>query len=89
MASSGQGPRRWTFGGNHSAEVWARRMVRRGWTSTQIDEAIADGPKYPATNLIRPGSPATRHVHPTTGRSVVIDDVTWEVIHVGGDGFLY
>ena len=36
-----------------------------------------------------PGNAATRHVHPTTGRSVVVDDVTGEVIHVGGDGFVY
>jgi hypothetical protein len=64
-------------------------MARRGWTDSQIDEAIADGPKFPATNLVNPGNPATRHVHPTTGRSVVIDDANREVIHVGADGFLY
>jgi len=30
---------------------------------------------------------ATRFVNPTTGRSVVVDNVTSEVIHVGADGF--
>jgi len=64
-------------------------MARRGWTGLQIDEAIADGRKCSATNLIHPENLATRHVHPTTGRSVVVDDVTGEVIHVGGDDFLY
>jgi hypothetical protein len=28
-------------------------------------------------------------VHPRTGRSVVVDDATGEVFHVGGDGFEY
>ena len=32
---------------------------------------------------------ATRYVHPTTGKSVVVDDVTREVLHVGGPGFKY
>jgi hypothetical protein len=29
------------------------------------------------------------YLHPETGRSVVVDDVTREVIHVGGDAFKY
>ena len=47
------------------------------------------GQCFPAVNKVNPGNSATRYVHPTTGRSVVVDDVTHEVIHVGGDGFLY
>lgn len=35
------------------------------------------------------GNPATRFIHPKTGQSVVIDDVTGQVIHVGGPGFKY
>jgi hypothetical protein len=35
------------------------------------------------------GNPATPYVHPKTGQSVVLDDVTGEVIHVGGPGFTY
>jgi hypothetical protein len=64
-------------------------MSSRGWTSDQITEAIASGDQFPATNLVNPGNPATRYVHPTTGRSVVVDNATAEVIHVGGDGFKY
>jgi hypothetical protein len=64
-------------------------MRKRGWTNTQIDEAIAGGLKQPAVNQVNPGNGASRYVHPGTGRSVVIDDVTREVIHVGGDGYLY
>jgi len=38
------------------------------------------------------GDPASSHsdwfaAHPETGRSVIVDDVTHEVLRVGGDGF--
>jgi colicin-like ribonuclease protein len=64
-------------------------MTHRGWTPAQITEAIDNGQKLPASNQVNPGNTAARYVHPTTGRSVVVDDVTGEVIHVGGDGFVY
>jgi len=77
------------LGKNHSAEQWQNKMDQRGWTSDQISEAIKTGTTVPATNLVNPGNPATRYIHPTTGRSIVMDDVTEEVIHVGGDNFVY
>jgi hypothetical protein len=52
-------------------------------------EAMQKGKTFSAENLVNKGNTATRYVHPETGRSVVIDDVTKEVIHVGGDGFKY
>jgi hypothetical protein len=64
-------------------------MSQRGWTAQQISEAIQNGARYSATNNVNPGNAATRYVHPTTGRSVVVDQVTGEVIHVGGDGYVY
>ncbi|HVY02903.1 MAG TPA: hypothetical protein VG983_04535 [Caulobacterales bacterium] len=63
-------------------------MVQRGWTRASIDEAIAKGQHHPAVNN-ETGGPAARYIHPVTGRSVVIDDQTNEVLHVGGDGFIY
>lgn len=71
-----------------SPDKLLRQMRQRGWTDLQIDEARASGERHTAANL-ETGGPATRYVHPTTGRSVVIDDVSEEVIHVGGDGFVY
>ncbi len=79
----------WTLGKNHSARQWQNQMQKRGWTPAQITEAIRGGQTSPAPNHVNPGQSASRYVHPTTGRSVVVDDVTREVIHVGGDGFLY
>jgi hypothetical protein len=81
-------------------------MAQRGWTPQQITEAIQNGQQFPAVNNVNPGNAATRYVHPTTGRSVVVDNTTryvhpttgrsvvvdnttQEVIHVGGDGFVY
>jgi hypothetical protein len=64
-------------------------MQNHGWIPEQITEAIQRGQAVPAVNLVNPGNTATRYVHPTTSRSVVVDDATGEVIHVGGDGFVY
>jgi hypothetical protein len=64
-------------------------MVARGWTPQMISDAIQNGQQFPAVNNVNPGNAATRYVHATTGRSVVVDNVTAEVIHVGGDGFVY
>ena len=63
-------------------------MAARGWTLEQIDEARANGESLPAVNH-ETGRAATRYIHPETGRSVVIEDVSGDVIHVGGDGFIY
>ncbi len=83
------GQPRWRLGSNHTPEQWLKRMQKRGWTPDQISEAIEHGAQFPAVNQVTPGQSATRYAHPTTGRSVVVDDVTEEVIHVGGDGFVY
>ena len=69
-------------------EKLARQMAARGWTQDQIDEAVAAGASVAVVNR-ETGGPATRYIHPATGRSVVVDDATGEVIHVGGDGYIY
>lgn len=55
----------------------------------QITEAISKGKQYKAVNMVNKSNGATRYVHPVTGRSVVVDDVTKELLQVGGDGFLW
>lgn len=64
------------------------QFAKRGWTTETIDEAVQSGKQVRAVNKAT-GNPATRYVHPNTGQSVVIDDVTGQVIHVGGPGFKY
>lgn len=63
-------------------------MRARGWTSADIDVARESGQRLPAVNR-ETGAAATRYIHPETGRSVVIENVSGEVIHVGGDDFIY
>jgi hypothetical protein len=65
-----------------------RGMERRSWTAEQIDKAAKSGNRVDAINKEN-GSPATRYVNPDTGQSVVIDNATNEVIHVGKDSFDY
>ena len=79
----------WKLGGFKSAAKWESQMAKRGWTPQQISEAMHKGEKLAAENLVNKGNAASRFVHPETGRSVVIDEVTKEVIHVGGDDFKY
>src|SRR4051812_5758798 len=89
VVSGTSGAPNWRLGDNHSIQQWQAKMLQRGWTDDQITEAIAGGQWFAAVNNVRPANPATRYVHPATGRSVVVDDVTGEVIHVGGNGFVY
>jgi hypothetical protein len=79
----------WVFGTFKSEAKWAGQLAKRGWTNGQITEAIKSGSRFPGENLVNKGNPATRYVHPETGQSVVIDNSTNEVLHVGGPGFKY
>jgi Colicin E5 ribonuclease domain len=79
----------WKFGAFKSAAKWANQLLQRGWTESEITDTIANGERYPAPNNINPANGATRFVSPTTGKSVVVDNVTNEVLHVGGSGFQY
>ena len=77
------------FGAGKTADKWANQTASRGWTVDSIREAVINGQSSPAVNNLNPLNGATRFVNPTTGQSVVIDNVTKEVIHVGGPGFKY
>ena len=79
----------WNYGDHKSQAKWENQMKQRGWTVQQINEALYSNDSYSAPNNISPNNGATRYVHPTTGRSIVIDNVTGRILHVGGDGFLY
>ncbi len=54
-----------------------------------INDAIENGEQFPAPNNIHPGNPAIRYVNPSTGKSVVRDEITKEILHVGDDTFGY
>jgi RHS repeat-associated protein len=81
----------WKLGdsASKSAARLQRQMQQRGWTGRQITEAVKGGQKFSAPNNLNPMNGATRYVHPVTGQSVVIDDITKQVFHVGGPGYRY
>ena len=79
----------WNFGGHKNAQKWTNQMKQRSWSKEEITEAVKKGERFPATNSINPSNGATRFVHPGNGKSVVIDNVTQELLHVGKEGFLY
>jgi hypothetical protein len=60
-------------------------MAARGWTEQELREALAT-PPLPSTGK---QGPALRYVHPTSGKSVVVDQTTGEIFHVGGEGYKY
>jgi hypothetical protein len=62
-----------------------KQMKSRGWTDAMLIEALQTS-GIPTTGKL---GPATRYVHPATGKSVVVDNATGEIFHVGGEGFLY
>lgn len=62
-----------------------KQMRKRDWTEQQIREALATR-GIPAEGKRHP---ATRYVHPVTGKSVSVDNVTGEIFHVGGEEFNY
>jgi RHS repeat-associated protein len=80
---------KWVYGSFKSEAKWASQMTQRGWTEKQITEAITKGQSFDAVNMINKANSATRYVHPKNGQSVVIDNVTKELLHVGGKGFKY
>jgi len=79
----------WRLGSFKSMTKWQNQMANRGWTSQQITEAIESGQQFSATNMVNKGNSAIRYVHLQTGRSVVVDTETREILQVGGDGFLW
>jgi hypothetical protein len=62
-----------------------RQMRKRRWTEEQIREAL----QTPGMACMGKDGPATRYVHPVTGKSVIIDNRTGEIFHVGAEGYRY
>ncbi|HEY8667184.1 MAG TPA: colicin E5-related ribonuclease [Tepidisphaeraceae bacterium] len=62
-----------------------KQMQQRGWTEKEIREALL-GATVPA---IGKKGPATRFIHPTTGKSLVVDNATGEIFHLGKAGYQY
>ena len=75
-------------GGNKSRAKLLRQMEARGWSNDDIWTAYKKGEQVAAKNFTN-GNPATRYIHPETGKSVIIDDITGQIVEVGGRGFAF
>lgn len=60
-------------------------MKDRGWTESEIMEAL----QTEGIDTFGKKGPATRFVHPQTGKSITIDNKTGELFHVGDEGYKY
>ena len=78
----------WTFGSFKSPKRWANQMEKRNWTPDEITSVIKKGNKYPAPNKVNPRNTAVRYEDPKTGRFVVRDEVTKEILQISGDKFI-
>ena len=79
--------RLWRPGSFKSSQKWANQFVNRGWTNEQVTETIKTGKNFQQINRIHPKNGATRFQNKETGKSVVIDNKTYELLQVGGEGF--
>jgi hypothetical protein len=66
-------------------------MVTRGWTKHLVIDTIAEakqsGSVYQVVNKATGGA-ATEYVASSTGKFVVVDNATKQVLQVSGPGFL-
>lgn len=62
-----------------------KSFVKRGQIETEIREAI----QTKGIPTIGKNGAATRFIHPKTGKSVVVDNKTGEIFHVGDIGLKY
>ncbi len=79
----------WKLGDFKSEQRWQNQMTGRGWTLEEIDETIANGEQAPAPNRVHPENTATKYIDPKTGKSLVRDDITKEILHIGKAGYDY
>lgn len=75
----------WSLGHHKSATRWANQIKNRHWTPEEITATLANGKRFPAPNMVRPANGATRYQNFRTGRFVVRDDVTGEILQISGD----
>jgi len=66
---------------NYLSNKITRQMTSRGWTKQEIMDTVREGDAYAVTNKAT-GVPATEYVSRSTGKFVVIDNNTGQVLQV-------
>jgi hypothetical protein len=78
----------WRLGDFKPDQKWQNQMQEREWTLEDIDNVIRNGTQEPAPNDVHTGNPAVRYTDPTTGKYVVKDEATGEVLQISRIGFI-
>ncbi|MFA6280387.1 MAG: colicin E5-related ribonuclease [Bdellovibrionales bacterium] len=78
----------WTLGQFKTPKRWANQMEKRNWTPDEITQTIKLGKKYPSPNKVHPENLAIRYQNHRTGKFVVRDEVTREILQISGDDFI-
>ena len=64
-----------------------KQMVKRGWTPQEIDRVYREGVPSQVVDRTAGFTPATQYVDPETGKFIVINSQTGNVIQVSKPGF--
>ena len=63
-----------------------RQMASRGWTAEEVVDTVQNGRAYSVLNKATGGA-ATEYVNPASGKFVVVDNATKQVLQVSGPEF--
>ena len=76
---------------NKNWKNWGNYMSKRGWSGKDIQQTLLKGKwgPYSGTNYLNPGNSMSIVTNPITGKSLIIDNITKEIIQLGGTGFKF
>ncbi|PHS69204.1 MAG: hypothetical protein COB23_07605 [Methylophaga sp.] len=77
------------LGKHKSLTKWKNRFKRGEWTAKDVRETFKTGKQFKADNLVNKSNSATRYYNQKLDKSIVVDDVTGEIIQLGRKGFKY
>lgn len=76
---------------NSEWKDWPKYMTEKGWTREDISRTLIQGKwlKHYKENYLNPGNPVSIVTDEKTGRSLIIDNRTREILQLGKDGYKY
>ena len=77
------------LGKHKSLTKWKNRWKRGEWTAKDIRETYKSGKQFKADNMVNKSNTATRYHNQKLNKSIVVDDVTGEILQLGKEGFIY
>jgi RHS repeat-associated protein len=71
----------------HLSQHIQNRMAQRGWTPQEITRVYREGVPSQVPDKTAGFTPATQYVDPATGKFIVVNNATGNVVQVSGPGF--